>query len=254
VTRDNAGKITRIDFTCEGPEYWEFLADNEPDVLLALYQKHISPDVKRSDLLTGKQYNPLNVWNTTRGAMHLIQPANSLNAEVRIAGDATILRKNPDGSLKTEAQDLIDCAGFGEAGRASDPHIGDLVNTLARDGYVISIKDPVGLYMSRPRLVGFTTPDQKPITQDWFKIARGSETHILRGVFQAPASSSFVVGDLLIGGVPLAFGGQVAKVIDMGLTGVAHGKGTVSNPAFPCGKPDRAITASAMVSRPRRSI
>jgi hypothetical protein len=252
VTQDNKGKIVRIDFTCEGPEYWEFLATHESDVLLALYQSHVSADVKLSDLLTGSKYNPLNVWNTTRGAMHLIQPANSLNAEIRIAADATILRKNADGSLKTEAQDLIMCAGYGVAGRASDPHIGDLINALARDGYVISIKDPVGLYMSRPRLVGFATPDQKPIMQDWFTVARGSEDYILRGVFKAPSGSQYAVGDLLIGGIPLLFGGQVAKVIDMGLTGVAYGKGTVTDPAFPCGDPNPAASAGARISRSRR--
>ncbi|MBR0848363.1 hypothetical protein JQ543_11485 [Bradyrhizobium diazoefficiens] len=246
VTRGNDGGIVRVDFTCEGPEYWRFLAEHEPKVLLALYQKHISPDVKLPDLITGKNYNPLNVWNTTRGAMHLIQPSNNLFAEIVIAGDATILRKNADGSLKTEAQDLIDCANYGDRGRASDPHIGDLVNALARDGYVISLKDPVGLYMSRPRLVGFTTPDKKPISQDWFTVARGSEEFILRGVFAAPKGSKFTAGDLSIGGVPLRWGGQVAKVIDMGLTGVAYGKGTISDPAFDCGDPPRtAVMAGA---------
>jgi hypothetical protein len=235
VTRDaRTKKITRIDFTCEGPEYWDFLASTEPQVLLALYQKHVSRDVKMTDLVTNGQYNPLNVWNTRRGAMHLIQPSNSLNAEVRIAGDATILRKNADGSLKTEAQDLIDCARYGVAGRAGDPHIGSLINGLARDGFMISLRDPVGLYMSRPRLLGCATPDGNTVTQDWFKITRGSEDFILHGVFEAPAGSAFVVGDIAIGGVQLAFGGQIAKLIDMGLTGIAFGKWSIKNPAFAC--------------------
>jgi hypothetical protein len=254
VTRDPATqKITRIDFTCEGPEYWSFLAENEPDELVALYRQHVSPDVKATDLISHGQYNPLNFWNTRRGAMHLIQPNNSLGAEIRIAADATILRKNDDGSLKTDAQDLITCARYGEPGRASDPHIGDLVNGLARDGYAISLKDPVGLYMSRPRLAGFTTPDGRLVTQDWFKIARGSEDYILHGVFAAPQGSQFAVGDILIGGVPLAYGGQVAKVIDMGLTGIAYGKGTIKNPAFPCGRP-RSVAVAALPRHLGRSI
>src|SRR5262249_29707719 len=174
----------------------------------------VSPDVKAADLISHGQYNPLNVWNTLRGALHLIQPNNSLGAEIRIAADATILRKNDDGSFKTDAQDLITCARYGEPGRASDPHIGDLVNGLARDGYAISLKDPVGLYMSRPGLAGFATPDGEQVTQDWFKVTRGSEDYILHGVFAAPQGSQFVAGDVLIGGVPLVYGGQVAKVID----------------------------------------
>ena len=247
VTRDpKTQKITRIDFTCEGPEYWEFLATHEPDVLLELYQKHISPDVTTSDLIAGGHYNSLNVWNTRRGAMHLIQPNNSLSAEVRIAADATILRKNLDGTLKTDAQELIECAKYGEPGRASDPHIGDLVNALARDGYVISIKDPVGLYMSRPRLVGCATPDGKQLSQDWFRVARASEDYILRGVFEAPRDSQYVAGDVTIGGVPLAYGGQIAKLIDMGLTGIAFGKGSVKDPGFPCVSSSVAASASAV--------
>jgi hypothetical protein len=255
VTRDPATqKITRIDFTCEGPEYWQFLAEHEPQQLLALYQQHISPDVRASDLVSNGQYNPLNIWNTQRGAIHLIQPNNSLSAEIQIAADATILRKNDDGSLKTDAQELIMCARYGEPGRASDPHIGDLVNGLARNGYMISLTDPVGLYMSRPRLTGFTTPDGEPVTQDWFRVTRGSESNILHGVFAPPPGGQFVVGDVLIGGVPLAYGGQLAKVIDMGLTGAAYGKGTIKNPAFPCGRPLALAAFAAVGLRPGRAI
>jgi hypothetical protein len=235
VTRDKATqKIVRVDFTCEGPEYWEAIAEWEPDVLLKLYQQHVDRAVQSGDLIDNGQYNSLNIWNARQGAMHLIQPNNTLNAEIRIAGDATILRRNPDGSLKTDAQDLINCAKYGVAGRASDPHIGDLVNGLARAGYLISIRDPVGLYMSRPRLNGCTTPDGNPISQNWFKIARGTENYILRGIFQAPPGSAYTVGDLAIGGINVAYGGQIAKLIDMGLTGIAYNKGSVKDPAFAC--------------------
>jgi hypothetical protein len=253
VTLDpDSNKISRIDFTCEGPEYWDFLAQTEPDVLLKLYRTHISPKVQPSELIVGGQYHALNVWNTIRGAMHLIQPANSLNAEIRIAADATILRKNADGTLKTDAQDLINCAHYGVAERASDPHIGDLVNGLARQGYVLSIKDPVGLYMSRPRLAGFTTPDGKPLAQDWFTITRGSENYILRGVFAPPKGSAFAVGDVTIGGVPLKYGGQVAKVVNMGLTGVAFGKGSIHSPAFPCVAAGSAAALAGHARHPTR--
>jgi hypothetical protein len=249
VARDKATqKIVRIDFTCEGPEYWEAMAEWEPDLLLSLYQQHVDPAVQSADLFDNGQYNPMNIWNTRQGAMHLIQPNNTLNAEIRIAGDATIIRRNPDGSLKTDAQDLINCAKYGVAGRASDPHIGDLVNGLARDGYLISIKDPVGLYMSRPRLNGCTTPDGNPISQNWFKIARGTENYILRGVFQAP-SGSYTVGDLAIGGINVAYGGQIAKLIDMGLTGIAYNKGSVKDPAFPCVASASGIVANNAVTR-----
>ena len=37
-------------------------------------------------------YNPRNIWNTERGAVHLTHPANSLFAEVVLASDGTIGR------------------------------------------------------------------------------------------------------------------------------------------------------------------
>src|SRR5207253_2786947 len=37
VQRDDDGVISAIDFTCEGPEYWETIADEDPDLLLTLY-------------------------------------------------------------------------------------------------------------------------------------------------------------------------------------------------------------------------
>jgi hypothetical protein len=70
-------KVTRITFTCEGPEYWSFLANTAPDKALALYQQFVSPAVRREDLfLSNGQYNPRNRFNATtvNGAMHLIQP------------------------------------------------------------------------------------------------------------------------------------------------------------------------------------
>jgi len=81
--------------------------------------------------------------------------------------------------------------------------------------------------------VGCITPDGKPVTQDWFQIARGSDAYILRGVFQAPQGNSFVVGDVMIGGVAVAFGGQIAKLIDMGLTGVAMARARSRIRPFP---------------------
>ena len=115
---------------------------------------------------------------------------------------------------------------------------------------MISIKDPVGLYMSRPRLLGLATPDGAPLTQAWFTVARGSEAHIVRGVFAAPAGSPYVVGDVTIGGAPVAWGGQIAKLIDMGLTGVAVAKGSMSSPAFPCGAPSTVASMAALDAPP----
>jgi hypothetical protein len=59
--------------------------------------------VQIEDLFLNGRYFPYNKWNTTHGALHLIHPANTLNAEIFIAADATVLRKNSDGDLITDA-------------------------------------------------------------------------------------------------------------------------------------------------------
>src|ERR1700675_933299 len=57
VARDpQTDKITRVDFTSEGPEYWLFLAAMDPDKVIALYQKYVHPDVKASDIFQQGRY------------------------------------------------------------------------------------------------------------------------------------------------------------------------------------------------------
>jgi hypothetical protein len=251
VSRDHtSGKIVRVDFTCEGPEYWSFLAQTDPDKVLALYQQHVSPAVKMTDLFHNNAYDPLNPWNLTRGAMHLIQPSNTLSAEIFIAADATVLRHDAAGNLITDASELIDCAGFGVRTRASDPHIGDEVNGLARQGFAVTLTDPVGLYIKGLDTTGWTKPDGSQLG-DYFKIVRGGATHAVRAVYQVPQNETsggqpFVVGDILIGGSPIEFGGQIAKNITMQLVGSASGKGTIAAHAVACGgPPGMAVAASA---------
>jgi hypothetical protein len=243
VTRDNtpAKKIVRVEFTCEGPEYWQFLAEKTPDKVVALYKKHVSPSVVKGDLFTAANvYKPLNKWNTGSCAMHLIQPNNTLGAEVNIGAFATIKRKRADGTPITDADELIRCAGFGAPGRASDPHIGDVVNGLARQGYSVTIKNPIGLYIHKIDLTGFKKPDGTPVSSAYFKITRGSAGRGLRAIFEVPSGETsgghpFVVSDIAIGGVKIAFGGQIAKHISIKLTGVAVEKGKINNPTFLCG-------------------
>merc|ERR1719233_1213367 len=88
--RRDDGTIWRVDITCESPEYWVFLFDNEPETCLELYQKYISPLVTLDSLTDGDgNYNIYNKWNTTHGAMHLNCPPNALSAELYIAAEAS---------------------------------------------------------------------------------------------------------------------------------------------------------------------
>ena len=55
--------------------------------------------------------------------MHLIHPSNTLSAEIDIAGQATVIRKDSDGNIITDPQELIQCSKYGNPGRNSDPSV-----------------------------------------------------------------------------------------------------------------------------------
>lgn len=251
--KKTAGKITSIQFTCEGWDYYEFLNDNAPNVLLGLYQQFISPAVKLADLQrAGGRYNRLNKWNTKSGAMHLTETANNLFAEVILGAEATVRRKRPNGQEVVSAIPLTRCAGFGDATRNSDPAIGAAVNALARQGRMITLANPVGLYIDSLDDSAFRLPDGSPTT-GWFQIVRGSAGLTLRAVFAPPPGSPFKVSDVKIGGVPVTFGGHIAQHITMKLVGVASVSQTVQNAPVPCaGVSPVAALAAAPEAGPAR--
>lgn len=222
VTRDPVSrKITRVTFTCEGPEYWQVLAAMNPNKVLELYRQFISPSIKHEDLFENGEYNPFNSFNngTTRGAMHLIQSANSLRAEIELGAAATI-RRIRNGTELTGAQELIECSRYGESGRNSDPFIGEQVNNLARQRADITINNPVGLYLHEFNPVGWTTPDGKDPREFW-KFVRGKDNHFVRAVFEVPAHLGYTVGDIKIAGRKIEFGAQIVDFITIKLEGLA---------------------------------
>ena len=222
VTRDAAThKITRVTFTCEGPEYWHFLAEQNADKVVELYQQFVSLAVRKEDLFANGKYNPRNTFNnsTSNGAMHLIQRANSLGAEIELAAAATIRRKR-NGPELTDAQALIQCSLYGDPGRNSDPFIGSQVNALARGKADITLNNPVGLYLHEFNPVGWKTPDNTDPRTFWQPV-RGAEGHVVRAVFEVPASQGYGIGDITIAGKPLEYGAQIADFITMKLEGLA---------------------------------
>ena len=231
VTRDpHSDKITRVTFTSEGPEYWKFLAAVDPQKVLTLYQKFISPNVKRKDLFPQNKYVARNKWNssTTNGAMHLIQQNNTLSAEIELAAGASLVRTR-EGQFITDEQELIECGAYGAAERHSDPHIGAVVNELARAKADVSLANPIGLCIGGLSVAGWQTPDGSNAL-DYWKIVRGTPEKALRAVYEIPAAKSFVVGDIKINGKNIEFGAQIADFITIKLTGLATrlGKSTVA--------------------------
>jgi hypothetical protein len=247
VTRRGDGKITRVTFTCEGPEYWSFLAAADPAKALSLYQQHVDSSARTQDILSGTRYNPRNKWNnsTTRGAMHLIQPNNTLSAEIELAAGASNTRA-PMGQVLTDAQQLIRCGAYGQAERHSDPTIGAEVNKLARADADITLANPVGIYFAGLSTAGWRTPDGSDPSSFW-TYTRGTPQKPVRAVFEVPVAKGFVVGDIAINDRAIQYGGQIADFITMKLTGVATRIGQSQHaPLQGCKRKRQALIAAAL--------
>ena len=240
VTRDpSTGKITSVMFTCENPDYWFTLWQVDPNKVLEIYQQVIDASAQLTDLylldenqqpvinpLTGQPaYNPLNKWNSgpvrnpgvSGGAMHLTSPPNTLGAEVYLAAAATLMR-----NISTYApQNLICCSQYGQPFRNSDPHIGFMANQIAKSGMMISLADPVGLYIQEPDWTVYQTPDGAAASDFW-TVTRGSgPSQILHAIFAVPPSKGYTVSDINIGGQPILWAGQIAQTFQMQLSAVA---------------------------------
>ena len=280
VTRNSQGKITRIDFVCENPEYWHALWSVNSAKVAQLYQDTLnfglpkdSPnavtvtveDLQLVDHTTGKAvidpstgspaYNPLNKWNrgtvalrngasASGGAMHLTSTPNTLQTElVTLAAVATVLREMGN----NDSQELGCCSQDTMPYRNSDPHIAQTINQLVASGprgSLVSVANPVGLYMQKPYFGGYALPEDPKLpksatVEDCWQIVRGSETlmdpvsgklfpgnFILHAVFQIPppwieAGVSFTVGDITIkhngAATPIQFAAQIVETFQIGL-------------------------------------
>lgn len=254
VNRDPVtGGIKRVAFTSEPPEYWVALAGGQmdgsaivfpgdKDLLVDLYRRHVDPSVELEDLLApvtytsplGKHergsYDPYNKWNTTRGAMHLCAPPNSLVAEINLGAFATLLFEDERGAPVVDPDALIAGAALGGPNRNSDPTIAGTVNVLARLGAMVTLANPVGLYMDHIDLSGWEAPGGVAAAE-CVRVVRGEPNAIERLVVEYP-TDEFSVSDIRIGGVPIRYGGQIAECITVKLVGVAAALGSVNNPRF----------------------
>ncbi|WP_323073701.1 hypothetical protein [Mycetohabitans endofungorum] len=259
VHRDDQGKITRIDFTCEAYDYFEFLASLNPNAVVTLYANHIAPGVSennlKAELFPNGIYNSWNAFNTIKGAMHLTHPANALGAEIKLAADATVRRDNGSGEPTSPAT-LIQCAQFGDGDRNSDPAIGYKINQKARDGYLITLTDPVGLYMIDFDDRGWNFADGTSAS-GFMTIIRGRPGRAIRAIYELPSAlkaQGRTISDIQIGGVPIEYGGQIAEHVTMGIEGAACLKDSVHNSLVPC-SPIRAATevASGLIKPMKRT-
>jgi hypothetical protein len=257
VTRDTEGRIVRVTFTSEPPEFWQALHGDElqnmdgaraypftgdKKLMLELYREMVSPEVQLADLECPEdmvdytirdkpavvyrrgEYNPYNRWNTLGGIVHLTHPANSLSAEINLGAAAAVLYQQ-DGRPIVDPDGLICAARFGGLNRASDPTIGSAVNELAALGAYVTLRDPIGLAMHHLNMTGLMGPDGQPVDASCFQVLRGKPEEFLieRAVFEVPASEGYTVSDITIGGVPITHGGQLAERMVVNIVGRASG-------------------------------
>ncbi|MFL5689226.1 MAG: hypothetical protein ACJ77I_09550 [Chloroflexota bacterium] len=232
VEDDDRAGIRRVHVTCEGPEYWELLAQSGDDgraKVHALYESLLGCSIPKSDLFypadayvldgstrmpVGGRYDRFNIWNTHRGAIHLTHANNTLGAEVNLATRAAIPRHGHD-TPANDTSGITRCGGWGAPDRDSDPHIGAAANAFVRNGYRISLTDPVGPYISDLTATSLRLPDPSVVDEgraeipngvsselaDWWRVVRptdpgtSSQRRILRAVFEPPEGVMYVRGD-----------------------------------------------------------
>lgn len=229
AVKDQEGRIVRILFTSEPPEYYSFLWDDPYNVgrtqtrelLVELYRERCGAPVELTELAdVAGRYNWYNEWNNAH-CVHMQQPNNTLGAQINIAARSSIVRfDTATGQLKTEAQDLIECAEYGDPSRQSDPSIGHAVNLFARENRFVTLENPVGLYMTRLDTDGWDTPDGTD-PQEFWKILKGQDdpdpakAMIARAEFSVPEELGYTVSDIEIGGIAIRFGAEVAEHLEM---------------------------------------
>lgn len=251
VSRGADEKVVRITFTTETEDYYQFLWDSARGKLLDLYKKHVNAAVVVSDLGVGspQAYNKENIWNwpsIRRGTiMHMAQTNNTLAAAINLSAFASWPIVNGQGIPITAEQTLIKCLRFGVAGRHSDPHIGAQINALVRAGNDVTFADPPGLYIDSIDLSEFETPDGRP-ADELFRVTRGTDGFMMRVIFEAPAGSPFVLGDVTIADKKIRFGGQVAEKLRIRIRGAAR-PSAVAPPNLVCGNA-MAVVAAAVAA------
>lgn len=243
AVKNQDGKLVEALFTCEGPEYWNIMAE-DPDLLVNVYRELLGTnEIQRDDLYFEKDvvfhsrnlggevkyrkgaYNPFNKWNMA-GAVHLTQPANTLGAEIQLAKDATKLYG--DGSIVTQDPQLVVCGGYGGINRMSDPTIGAEVNAAVRSGKRVGLRNPIGLYIKEIDESVFSLSDGTYIDNitDYFVALRPKPDlvtdMIVRARFKVPegvlvAGRQATINDILIDGTPIEYAGQIADKITITL-------------------------------------
>ena len=241
---DEDGRLTKVTFVAEGYDYYSALFEHDEPAAVQLYRHFVGDNTIRADDLRAHKgvyrrlndgsritvvdpgaFNPRNRFNINPGIVHLSHRANSLGAEVNLAGVSGILRLKADGTLLdgNNEEELFCCCQGGNPNRNSDPSISKQAYQLVRGGNRYTLADPVGLYIAEVDNNRVTTPDGQSLTDDWWTVVRGSgfasvkTSRVLRLEIAPPKGSKLTLEDLSIGGQPVRFAGQLARIMSVHL-------------------------------------
>ncbi|HVM36592.1 MAG TPA: hypothetical protein VM784_14780 [Actinomycetota bacterium] len=236
LARDNDGKIQRVTFTSEVPDYFDHLLHADEALLLELYGQ-MSGRVVPIDALRahgGNVFVGASEFNSSTDGpiVHLSQRNNNLRAAITLTAEATILREI-DGQLLSHPQTLVLCGRLGDERRHSDPQIGAAVNGLVAAGADVSLADPPGLYLDGIVTGGLETPDGTD-PQEFWHVERGDADHVVRAVFEVPGELGYKVGDITIAGRPINFGAQLAERVHVRVEALSKKSFSAPMDPLPC--------------------
>jgi hypothetical protein len=240
VIKNADGKITKITFVTETPEYWEQLWAVDPGRVVELYRELVGdPSVSQAELEDGSGgYKRRNRWNEregatdTHGIVHLIQSINNLGAALGLVQGSAA-----SGVFNDNYEEIS------LPNTSVDPRVELDVSTLVRKNLSVTLRDPVGLYIVGWDDTGWSKPNGTPVGNYW-RIVRGRPGQVLRLEYEVSAGAGFVVGDIRIGGRRIEWGGQVAEhvtVTTVGTAGVRASAAPVGTHAAARGKNEEEI-------------
>lgn len=242
--RDEQGNLTKITFVAEGYDYFESLFRTDEGRVLEIYKDFTGlsnlkvddlrapdgvyiryDDGSRSEVVEPGAFNPRNSFNINPGIVHLSHRANSLGAEINLAGVSALARLNAKGELLTDPgeQQLLCCNEGGNPNRNSDPLISKAAYNLVMAKHHYTLANPVGLYIAGVDDQSLLLPDGTPVPQEWWKVVRGHDlwdsanSRVLRLELSVPENEKLKLSDLTAGGSPLKYPGQVAKLMSVHL-------------------------------------
>lgn len=216
--RDKTGKLSKVVFTTEFPDYWEMLWAQSPERVVALYNELLDlPDgveVSQQDLEDVRgEYDRYNAFNTRHGQIHMLQEINNIPALgllVLYVDNLLEVEKHADNfeSRNTPAYETF---------MSADAKVCIDLRSLMRKGLYFSLQNPIGMYILGWNDDGWRLSNGHPATPENWKVIRGNEEgQILRLEYQIPEGET-----LFIGGTPVTHGGQIAEHVTVGITGVA---------------------------------